>query len=122
VALVPHKCRNCQIEYDLFQHEACPDCGWRDPDRKKSIEIHRDEAYLPELHQQWEYRALVQPFNNINMDEINRLGQVGWELIDVITSTKTSGWLYLVGFEGYTKTDALVFFFKRNCSVEGGER
>ncbi len=65
----------------------------------------------------WQYKAIQQPFKQINIDAINSLGLVGWELVTVMPSTKTSGLLTILGIEGFTNTDSVVFFMRRRVPV-----
>ena len=42
--LLALKCRNCGKTYDLAQLERCPYCAWKDPSRKKILDIYKNEA------------------------------------------------------------------------------
>jgi uncharacterized membrane protein YeaQ/YmgE (transglycosylase-associated protein family)/RNA polymerase subunit RPABC4/transcription elongation factor Spt4 len=42
--LLLYKCRNCSKTYDLARAESCPYCAWRDPSRRKILDVYRNQA------------------------------------------------------------------------------
>lgn len=75
------------------------------------------ETWAATTLDKWQYKAVQQPFRHIDMAAIDALGASGWELVSVMPSTKTSGFLALVGVDGFTNTDSVVFFMRRRLPL-----
>jgi DNA-directed RNA polymerase subunit RPC12/RpoP len=42
--LLAYKCRNCGKTYDLAERDRCPHCQWREPSRKRILDVYKRQA------------------------------------------------------------------------------